>query len=169
MSARDLTAKFHEFRACRRAFAQLEQWTEANVVDGLLAPSYCDDDVELGADCFAPTLPNWVERINAMEARCDAVECELRRMATLQRQRLLVMFNVSQVEAVDQELQDAAGIVVESMRAAEALLSTPYEGVGDIWPDVLRESDAARSSRFNASQYLAKRLQVHAADHVRAA
>lgn len=161
MAARDQTAKFHQFRASRRAFAQLEQWTETNVVDGLLAPSYEDRDIELGSDSISPehvAFPLWVKCVNAMNVHCDAVECELRRIAALQRQQLLVTFNVSQVEKVEQELKDATAIVHKRLRAAEAQLSAPHSG-SDIRFDVPCESNAAQSSRLNASQYLAKRLQ----------
>jgi len=122
MAARDQTAKFHQFRASRRAFAQLEQWTETNVVDGLLAPSYEDRDIELGSDSISPehvAFPLWVKCVNAMNVHCDAVECELRRIAALQRQQLLVTFNVSQVEKVEQALKDATAIVHKRLRAAE--------------------------------------------------
>lgn len=131
------------------------------MVDGLLAPSYEDRDIELGSDSISPehvAFPLWVKCVNAMNVHCDAVECELRRIAALQRQQLLVTFNVSQVEKVEQELKDATAIVHKRLRAAEAQLSAPHSG-SDIRFDVPCESNAAQSSRLNASQYLAKRLQ----------
>jgi syntaxin 16 len=161
MTTRDLTTKFQEFRASERAFAQLERWTEENIVDGLLSPSYEREDMELGFDSSFPvnvSLPQWVHCVKEFDAHCDAVECELLRLSALQRQRLLVTFNMSQEEAVEQDLRDTMTTVHESLHAVEVLLSAPYGVFGANCSSATYESDAARSSRLNARKSLAKRL-----------
>ena len=50
MATRDLTRAFSELRSQKKAWTQLEQWTDENCVDGLLAPcGPYDDELELGS------------------------------------------------------------------------------------------------------------------------
>ena len=157
MATRDLTVTYREFRARKRAFAQLERWTEDNVVDGVLLPTCDTGYAEVGYETPTPVqaVPRWVDIVHAVNVQGDAIECELRHMAALQRQRLLVTFDVSQEEVVDQELRDVIAIVQESLRAAETLLAAPGNG----WYDASHDSKATLSSRLNARKSLARRLQ----------
>jgi len=148
---------YREFRARKRAFAQLERWTEDNVVDGVLLPTCDTGYAEVGCETPTPVqaVPRWVDIVHAVNVQGDAIECELRHMAALQRQRLLVTFDVSQEEVVDQELRDVIAIVQESLRAAETLLAAPGNG----WYDASHDSKATLSSRLNARKSLTRRLQ----------
>ena len=150
---------FHELRARKRALAQLERWTEDNIVDGLLSPNSYESsgDTDFGDNKSQTSIrsPHWVDNVLAIRARCDSVDCELRRLAALRQQRFLVTFDLSHEKAIEQELQDATVIVHESLRAAESLLSAPEND----WSSALQESNAALSSRLNARRSLAKRLQ----------
>jgi len=84
MASRDLTRKFRERRNAKAALTQLQQWTEENVVDGLLAPRPSLYDEEAAAPMAAGATessssariaaPAWVEAFREIEARCDAVE-----------------------------------------------------------------------------------------------
>jgi len=158
MTTRNLTTKFHEYRASEHAFAQLEQWTEENIVDGLLAPSYEKGDLELGFDSPKEmSSPQWVRSVKEFEACCDAVECELCHLSSLQHQHLLVTFNTSQEKALEQELRSATTTVHESLRMIELVLSAPSVFLCTSSSELL-ESNAARSSRLNAQKCLSKRL-----------
>jgi len=157
MASRDLTVEFLELRTSNNTFLQLDRWTKD--VDRLLTSSHHDPcnfaAEEDGAIPVGAAQP-WIDCANAVELHCNAIKSKLRCMTSLHRQRLLVTFDTSQEETVDQDLREITVIIQESLCAAEAMLSAPRS---EYWCDIPDESDASRSSRLNARKSLAKRLQ----------
>ncbi|KAJ1461071.1 t-SNARE [Pelagophyceae sp. CCMP2097] len=158
MASRDLTAVFRERRNAKRALAQLQQWTEENCVDGLLAPPPHRDytDNECGSASCDDDLPAWVVSVRDVESRCMAIECELKRVDALQRRKMLVTFDAAVEEGRERELRDAASTVHENLRDAEAVVSGAR---GPFAVSPRGETNAAASARGNAQRKLASRLQ----------
>ena len=163
MACRDLTAVFRERRNAKMALRQLEQWTEENVVDGLLtAPEY-EGDVEvgvrrrsnsrgLGGDDVTKENPSWVVALREIEVRCEKAECELRRLAQVQRKRSLVGFDGAEEKRLERELSDAADTARTHLKLAESLLK------GGLLEPSPKDTDATVRCKANAKKKLAAKL-----------
>lgn len=95
------------------------------------------------------SAPAWVAATREVDGRCCAIDCELKRVAALQRRRLLVTFDAQSDEACERELRDATGVVHDHLRQAEAVLSAPKGA----FYDAPRDSEAAHRARSAAKQY----------------
>ena len=150
MTSRDLSSAYRERRNAKVALRQLEQWTEENVVDGLLtAPEYEATDVERGKSQMAE--PSWVRAYREVEISCEKAECDLRRLVQAQRKRSLVTFDQREEMSLDRDLSDAAETARAHLRTAERILKTSlHPRPGD--------SDATLRCKANAKKKLASKV-----------
>jgi len=153
MASRDLTGEFRERRNSKVALRQLEQWTEENVVDGLLTTSSESfvEDVEMGRRRPEVT-PAWVAAFREVDVCCEKAQCELRRVVRAQRKRSKVtLLDQKEETSVERELRDAVETAKGQLRRAERLLKTKLEPEDE-------DSDATVRCKANAKKKLAAKV-----------